>query len=58
MSKKNRVIFYADPNMFLHRFVAIDETWIHHFQPEMEIVEAHMVLHLPRKPRQGCPQVM
>ncbi|XP_076066184.1 histone-lysine N-methyltransferase SETMAR-like [Oratosquilla oratoria] len=34
MSKNNLTIFDADLQRFISRFVTIDETWVHHFQPE------------------------
>ena len=34
MSKNNLAFFYADPERFIRRFVTMDETWVHHFQPE------------------------
>ena len=33
---ENLVIFKAEPNSFLWRFVTMDETWVHHFQLEMK----------------------
>ena len=34
MSREHHVIFHAGTNSFLQRFVTMDETWVHHFQPE------------------------
>ena len=34
MSKDNLAIFKANPASFLLRFVTVDETWVHNFQPE------------------------
>ena len=34
MSKNNLVIFDADPEKFIRQFMTMDETWVHHFQPE------------------------
>ena len=34
MSRDNLVIFEKNPEKFLQQFVTVDETWIHHFQPE------------------------
>jgi histone-lysine N-methyltransferase SETMAR len=34
MSKANLEKFQADPETFLRRFVTVDESWIHHFDPE------------------------
>ena len=34
MSWEKFNFFKVDPNSFLQRFVTMDETWVHHFQPE------------------------
>ncbi|XP_076031923.1 uncharacterized protein LOC143019826 [Oratosquilla oratoria] len=34
MSMNNLAIFDADPQRFIRRFVTMDETLVHHFQPE------------------------
>ncbi|XP_076045139.1 protein GVQW3-like [Oratosquilla oratoria] len=37
MSKNNLAIFfYTDPQRFVWRLVTMDETWVHHFQPELK----------------------
>ncbi|XP_041369606.1 uncharacterized protein LOC121383583 [Gigantopelta aegis] len=54
MSRENLAIFEADPNSFLRRFVTMDETWVHHFQPETKQHRSSgntQVLRLPRKPK-------
>lgn len=33
-SRNNLVLMQEDPEKFLSRFVTMDETWVHHFQPE------------------------
>lgn len=39
MAKDNLALFEADPGIFLQQFVAIDETWVHHFQLETKTVK-------------------
>jgi len=34
ISRTNLEYYQADPDQFLTRFVTMDETWIHHFDPE------------------------
>jgi len=34
LSKQNLDLFEDDPDMFAARFVTMDETWVHHFEPE------------------------
>lgn len=34
ISKENLSIINSDPESFLKRFVTVDETWVHHFDPE------------------------
>ena len=34
MSRTNLALFDADPERFVKRFVTVDETWVHHFQPK------------------------
>lgn len=34
VSRENLAIFNADPEQFLQRFITMDETWVHHFEPE------------------------
>ena len=34
MSRENLRLFEVDPDTFLKRFVTMDETWVHHFEPE------------------------
>ena len=34
MSRENLQAFEAEPDNFLRRFVTMDETWVHHFEPE------------------------
>ena len=34
MSRTNLALADADPERFVKRFVTMDETWVHHFQPE------------------------
>jgi len=36
MSRDNLARFNAIPEKFIQQFVTMDETWIHHFQPEMK----------------------
>ena len=36
MPKNNLVTFDADSERFIRRFVTMDETWVHHFQPELK----------------------
>jgi [histone H3]-lysine36 N-dimethyltransferase SETMAR len=33
-SKSNLMLFKADEDNFMARFVTVDETWVHHFDPE------------------------
>ena len=33
-ARSNLAIFNADPEGFLNRFVTMDETWVHHYEPE------------------------
>ena len=33
-SEQNLAYFNRNPKEFLHRFVAMDETWIHHYTSE------------------------
>ena len=33
-SRDNLALFERDPEDFLQRFVTMDETWVHHYQPE------------------------
>lgn len=34
MSRDNLALSEADPERFLQEFATVDETWIHHLQPE------------------------
>ncbi|XP_076039451.1 protein GVQW3-like [Oratosquilla oratoria] len=34
MSAENLELFEADPEDFMARFVTMDESWVHHYQPE------------------------
>ncbi|XP_071104776.1 uncharacterized protein [Haliotis cracherodii] len=34
LSRENFKPFEGDPDNFLKRFVTMDETWVHHFEPE------------------------
>lgn len=34
ISKDNLALFEQDPEDFLQRFITMDETWVHHYQPE------------------------
>ena len=52
MSRENQVIFQADPNSFLQRFVTMDETWVHHFQPETK-QQSKQMKHLGSLPLQA-----
>ena len=36
MSRDNLARFNAIPVKFIKQFVTMDETWVHHFQPEMK----------------------
>jgi histone-lysine N-methyltransferase SETMAR len=36
MSRDNLARFDANPDKFMKQFVTMDETWVHHFQPEMK----------------------
>ena len=33
VSKGNLELFEADEDNFLARFITVDETWVHHYQP-------------------------
>jgi hypothetical protein len=35
-SKQSCDLFKRNPKEFLRRFVTVDETWIHHYMPEMK----------------------
>ena len=35
--EQNLAYFNCNPKEFLHRFVTIDETWIHHYTPELRV---------------------
>ena len=34
MSRENLRLFQQDPGEFVTRFVTVDETWVHHYEPE------------------------
>src|ERR1043166_3927749 len=36
-SEENLDVFQADPQDFLARYVTMDETWVHHFDPETKL---------------------
>jgi len=33
-SNRNLELYRTDPDKFLRRYVTMDETWVHHFDPE------------------------
>lgn len=56
-SAENVQLFEADNNLFGQKFVAMDETWVHHFRPgskkkSLETVETSH-LPLPQKGKGG-----
>lgn len=59
--KRNRVTtsmqclakFKHNPSEFLRRYVTVDETWIHHYTPEMKVQSAQWVFPGERAPKKA-----
>ncbi|XP_076039465.1 histone-lysine N-methyltransferase SETMAR-like [Oratosquilla oratoria] len=53
MSMNNLAIFYGNPQIFIQRFVTIDEAWDHHFQPESKEQSKQWKHHGPPAPKKA-----
>ena len=57
MSRQNLALYEADEDTFLARFVTMDETWVHHFDPESKrqsMEWKHPSSPTPKKPKMAA----